>query len=104
MVVEPSVAAVLFYGIFRMLPPGALRDEIGFSTFEADPDRAAAFLSATWPYDPQSAAGAEAFAWKRTTINTLLPLATESTRPVSRSRQPWSSGCSIAVARNSTPI
>jgi hypothetical protein len=43
---EPSVAALLFYGVFRLLPP-RLREGIGFSTYEAAPDRPLTPLVAT---------------------------------------------------------
>lgn len=47
--VEPSVAALLFYGIFRMLPDIIVRQAPGvsFSTFEPYPERAAMNLVAT---------------------------------------------------------
>ena len=83
-VVEPSVAALVFYGVLRLLPPGALRDETGFSTFEPDPDRAGAFLAATWFHDPQSAARPEACPWQRTTINTLLAADAQPAPPASK--------------------
>jgi hypothetical protein len=43
---EPAVAAVLFYGVFRLLPP-RLREGIGFSTYEAFPERPLTPLVAT---------------------------------------------------------
>ncbi len=46
------------YAVARLLPPGALRNEVGFSTFEADPAAARGTLMATWPDDPQAAAAA----------------------------------------------
>ena len=47
--VEPSIAALLFYGVFRMLPDVILRQGAGlsFSTFEPYPERAALNLVAT---------------------------------------------------------
>lgn len=83
-VVEPSVAALTFYGVLRLLPAGALRDETGFSTFEPDPDRAGAFLAATWFHDPQAAARPEACSWQRTTINTLLAPDAQPALPASK--------------------
>ena len=58
LVVEPAVAALWAYGIARLLPEGPLRNDLGFSTFETDPQRAVAPLAATWFHDPQ-AVGAE---------------------------------------------
>ncbi len=43
---EPAVAAVLFYGVFRLLPP-RLREGIGFSTYEGFPERPLTPLVAT---------------------------------------------------------
>jgi len=83
LVAEPGLAALMFYGMVRLLPPGPLRDVAGFSTFESDPDRAASFLSATWFFDPQAAVGRpDACAWQKTTINTLLARESQKTAPV----------------------
>jgi len=71
LVAEPGVAALLFYGVARLLPPGLLNGWTGFSTFEPDPDRAAATLAATWPFDQQAWSAEEKFPWQRTTLNTL---------------------------------
>ncbi len=84
LVAEPSLAALMFYGVLRLLPPGPLRDGAGFSTFESDPDRAGAFLSATWLFDAQSAARPEACPWQRATINTLLPPTGQKIAPVTK--------------------
>lgn len=46
LVVEPSIAVLLFYGIARLMPPGELREEISFSTFEANADRLVTTLAA----------------------------------------------------------
>lgn len=43
--VEPAVAALLFYGIFRLLPP-ALGQPLSFSTFESHLERSATVLTA----------------------------------------------------------
>jgi hypothetical protein len=45
--VEPDVAALLFYGVGRLLPPGKLRASLSMSTFEASPDRLTTVLAAT---------------------------------------------------------
>jgi hypothetical protein len=83
LVAEPSMAALVFYGALSLLPPGPLRDGTGFSTFEADPDRAGAFLSATWPFDVESSL-AKASPWQRATINTLLPPGGQKIAPVTK--------------------
>jgi hypothetical protein len=83
LVAEPSLAALMFYGVLRLLPPGPLRDGTGFSTFESDPDRAGAFLSATWLFDAESAL-AKTCPWQRATINTLLPPAGQKISPVTK--------------------
>ena len=56
LVVEPAVAALWAYGVARLLPEGPLRNEVGFSTFETDPERAKSPLVATWFHDPQAVA------------------------------------------------
>lgn len=53
--VEPEVAALLFYGAARLVPPGDLRASIGVSTFEPSADRLVTALAATTFYDPQTA-------------------------------------------------
>lgn len=56
LVAEPSVAALIFYGMLRLLPGGRLRDGVSFSTFEPDPQRLCTTLAATRFHDPQAAA------------------------------------------------
>lgn len=53
--VEPEVAALLFYAIGRLLPPGALRASVSISTFEAATDRLTTILAATTFSDPATA-------------------------------------------------
>lgn len=55
LVIEPSLAALLFYGILRLLPDGPLRRQISYCTFEPNADRLCTTLAATWFYDPQRA-------------------------------------------------
>ena len=50
--IEPETAALLFYAIGRLLPPGALRGSVSMSTFEAATDRLATILAATTFADP----------------------------------------------------
>ena len=45
--VEPEVAALLFYAVGRLLPPGKLRASVSMSTFEAATDRLTTTLAAT---------------------------------------------------------
>jgi hypothetical protein len=51
-VVEPSMAALMFYGMLRLLPPGPFRERVEFSTFEPNTDRIRSCLTATWFHDP----------------------------------------------------
>jgi len=53
LVIEPSAAALVFYGVIRLLPAGVVRDPISFSTFEPNADRVATSLAATSFHDPQ---------------------------------------------------
>lgn len=52
LVVEPSVAALLFFGVFRLLPRKGLAGQLSFSTFESHIDRPLATLSAFDFMDP----------------------------------------------------
>ena len=54
LVVEPPVAALVFYGIVRLLPEGSLREGISFSTFEPNTDRLCTTLAATQFHDSQA--------------------------------------------------
>ncbi len=54
LVIEPRVAALIFYGVARLLPRGALRDEISFSTFEPSADRLPVALAATTFHLPET--------------------------------------------------
>lgn len=74
LVMEPTLAALVFYGLLRLVPSGALREETSFSTFESDPDRASAFLAATWFWDAEATGRVEVPGWQKPTLNTLLPL------------------------------
>lgn len=47
-VAEPSIAALLFYGVARLLPPGPIRNQISFSTLEACPGRSVCNLVGFW--------------------------------------------------------
>jgi hypothetical protein len=83
LVVEPAVAALWAYAVARLLPEGPLRNEVGFSTFETDPQRARGPLSATWFHDPQAAAAApESVRLPGLVVNTLQEASPEKTHPV----------------------
>jgi hypothetical protein len=47
LVAEPGLAALLFYGVARLLPDGKLRQQISFSTYEPDVSRLNVSLAAT---------------------------------------------------------
>lgn len=51
-VVEPSVAALLYYGIFRLLPPVGVAEKLSFSTYESHKDRMVTTLAATCFHNP----------------------------------------------------
>jgi len=53
LVAEPGLAALLFYGVARLLPPGNIREEISFSTYEPKIDRLNVALAATTLHDPE---------------------------------------------------
>ncbi len=53
--VEPEAAAMLFYGVGRLLPPGVLREGVSLSTFETSTDRLTTILAATTFANPQTA-------------------------------------------------
>lgn len=53
LVAEPSVAALMYYGIARLLPPGELREALSFSTYEPNSERTVTALAATWFVDPE---------------------------------------------------
>ncbi|MDB5391922.1 MAG: hypothetical protein JWM11_7568 [Planctomycetaceae bacterium] len=51
-VAEPSVAALLFYGIFRLLPRSAFTEQLSFSTYQSHRDRLVTTLAATCFHEP----------------------------------------------------
>ena len=53
--IEPEVAALLFYAVGRLLPPGKLRASVSMSTFEAATDRLTTTLAATTFSNPATA-------------------------------------------------
>ncbi|HUY87905.1 MAG TPA: hypothetical protein VMV10_04135 [Pirellulales bacterium] len=54
LVIEPSLSALVFYGVARLLPPGAVRESISFSTFEPNADRLPVSLAATTFHAPET--------------------------------------------------
>lgn len=71
-VMEPSVAALFFYGLVRLLPAG-VRAVISLSTFEPNPERAALTLAATTFHDPaRSDLKPEAYRGRGFAMNTFL--------------------------------
>ncbi len=52
---EPEVAALFFYGVGRLLPPGVIRAGVSMSTFEASADRLTTALAATTFWNPATA-------------------------------------------------
>jgi len=71
-VAEPPLAALMFYGVMRLLPEGPRRSQISFSTLETDLHRPRALLAGTWGCDVPSAGEAPAATpWPGTLVNTL---------------------------------
>ncbi|HVC99225.1 MAG TPA: hypothetical protein VND64_36510, partial [Pirellulales bacterium] len=54
LVCEPSLAALVFYGVARLLPAGAVREGVSFSTYEPSPDRLPVALAATSFHAPET--------------------------------------------------
>jgi len=52
---EPEVAALFFYGVGRLLPPGKVRAGVSMSTFEASADRLTTAMAATTFWSPATA-------------------------------------------------
>lgn len=82
LVIEPSVAALVFYGILRLLPDGEIRTPISFSTFEPNADRVGASLAATAFCDPLKAdLRGDAYRSRGFALNTFTERRSESRRP-----------------------
>lgn len=54
LVAEPSVVALLFYGVFRLMPAGGLADTLSFSTYQSHRDRLSTALAGTCFHDPST--------------------------------------------------
>ena len=50
--VEPELAALLFYGALRLLPDVPWTQAVSFCTFEPNPDARCTTLAATYFHDP----------------------------------------------------
>ena len=88
LVAEPSVSALVFYGIVRLLPQGPLRDEISFSTFEPQPERIATVLAATWFTDPEvTGRRPDAARVRGLAVNTLLDPRSPAPLPAARGEE-----------------
>jgi len=82
LVIEPSVAALVFYGIIRLLPVGEIRGGISFSTFEPNADRVGASLAATAFCDPQKTdLRGDAYRSRGFAVNTFTRRRSETRRP-----------------------
>ena len=72
--VEPEAAAMLFYGVGRLLPPGVLRESVSLSTFETSTDRLTTVLAATTFANPQTAEfRTDALRGRGLALNTFAP-------------------------------
>ncbi|MDA1015200.1 MAG: hypothetical protein O3A00_12195 [Planctomycetota bacterium] len=71
---EPSLAALLFYGVARLLPTRGVGQQISFSTFESQFDRSQTALAATCTRaEGKLELGREANTPRGFTINSFLP-------------------------------
>ena len=61
LVVEPSVAALVFYGVASLLPEGPIREAISFSTYEPNPEMPMTMLAATVFFTPATDLKAEVY-------------------------------------------
>ena len=85
LVVEPEVAALVFYAVARLLPRGPIADAVSFCTFEPNPDRLCTVLAATTFFDPSiSDLRPDAYRQPGTVINTYLNRRSERRRPPGR--------------------
>lgn len=78
---EESLAALLFFGVFRLLPPKGLIDKLSFSTFESHIDRPAAVLVATLFHKPETDFSEDAYRGRGAVINTFNGRRSPALRP-----------------------
>jgi GTPase-associated protein 1, N-terminal domain type 2 len=84
LVAEPSLAALLFYGVVRLLPAGKITQELSFSTFEPSPQRLCTSMAATVFHDPR-ACDLPADAYRRGfALNTFSNRQSEERNPSAR--------------------
>ena len=80
--IEPSAAALVFYGIIRLLPAGGIRALCSFSTFEPNADRVGTSLAATSFYDPRKTdLRPDAYRSRGFALNTFSNRRSESRQP-----------------------
>jgi hypothetical protein len=73
LVAEPEFAALLFYGLIRLLPPGDLVNQLSFSTFEPNADRVCTTLAATVFYNKSADLRPDAYRGRGFVLHTFLP-------------------------------
>ncbi len=82
LVVEPSVAALVFYGVARLLPK-SFAEGLSFSTYEPNAERLPVTLAATMFFDPFSTdIRSDLYRRRGLVMNTFLDRVSESGPPV----------------------
>jgi hypothetical protein len=90
-VAEPPAAALMFYGVMRLLPEGPRRSQISFSTLETDLHRPRVLLSGTWGCEvPPTNEASAAAPWPGTLVNTL-----GEPSPEAAAAAPWQQAWSL---------
>ncbi len=77
LVVEPSLAALIFYGVAALLPAGPIREGFSFSTYEANPDFPSTTLAATVFHSPDADVKPEAYRGRGFVCHTFLDKKTQ---------------------------
>lgn len=81
LVVEPGIAALVFYGVARLLPK-SMCEGLGFSTYEPNAERLPVTLAATTFFDPHSTdVRSELYRRRGLVINTYLDRVSEAGPP-----------------------
>ncbi|HWB12037.1 MAG TPA: hypothetical protein VG826_22620 [Pirellulales bacterium] len=81
LVVEPDIAALVFYGVARLLPK-SLAEGLSFSTYEPNAERLPVTLAATTFFDPQTAdVRTDLYRRRGLVINTYLDRVSEGGVP-----------------------
>jgi len=82
LVVEPSMSALLFYGVLRLLPRNGIGATISFSTFEPNADRLSTTLAATHFHDSETTdLRPEHYRSRGQAVNTYLDRRSDRRRP-----------------------